>query len=1043
MRTVALALAVVGWTLSALAAKPVNVAALEQILTEQEAGHKSDSAIAQELSDLELTEELTAPTLQHIKATVQPGPQTAQALELLADASALLSPLASEIPAAARPDMEAQRAMYTAAVNYVVTTLRHLPDFLATRETRSFNDSPAVVSHSGYAPVTAMHAVGTFQREITYRDGKEALEAEEAAAKKTSEPVGLTTWGEFGPVLAIILTDSLKGRVTWSHWENEANGRVGVFHYEVPKAASHYQVDFCCAWKELSDVEPSRDPKSESMAYHGTPAYHGELYLDPASGAIERVTLEAELGETEVIREAAISVEYGPVEIGGTTYICPTRSVAISQDMNRPGITIGGALPVTRINETLFTGYHRFGSTVRILAGTPENVPPVGVESATPPQTAQNAAQTASTAPETTSAESGAPAAAATEPSASAATAGTEANATTAPAENAGRAFAQPASQTATATNAVAAESAPANEPEEKSAQAPPVFKTTARDVVLDVVVTKGNGDAVTGLGKQDFAVTEDGRAQTLDFFEGHTANEATTNVPEEMPALPAGAVTNVPPAAEGDAVNVLLLDSLNTPAQDQANVRGEIQGFLKKMKPGTRMAVFTLGTKLRFVQGFTTDSSVLLAALKQGEEGERHGRSRSDAASDASDIAELQAMRASGFATETMQAEQAQATAEDQAARANMTFQALTYLAHYLSGVPGRKNLLWCASSFPVVIFPTQEETKSIERNPGMHGYMERVKETGDLFTSAQISIYPIGAGGMMTEHLMDADMEGPGAPKLAPGQRSSNAPEGPLTNGTMSPFVAGAGERAQVVNEMEQLAASTGGKAFYNTNDLNGAMVKAIDDGANYYTIGYSPTDKTRDGSFRQIDVKVTHGKYKLAYRHGYNAEEAPAADVRGGANPLTELLGYGLPGATGVLYGVDAKAGPTEEASASNRAGANTALQGPVTRYRVDFTIRTGDVELRPNAQGGRSGRLLIGLKAYDRDGNVVNWEGDGETLDVKDSDYAALVKSGIPAHLMIDVPAGAQAHLVTAVYDWNSGRAGTLEVPLGGSKPRVNQ
>ncbi len=1024
MRTVAMALAVMAWTLSALAARPVNVAALDKMLAEQEAAHKSDGAIAQELSDLELTEELTAPTLKRITAEAQPGPQTAQALELLADASALLAPPTGEIPTAARPDMTAQRAMYTGAVNYVVKTLQHLPDFLATRETRSFNDSPTVVGHSGYAPVTAMHAVGAFQREITYRDGKEALEAEEVAAKKTPEPTGLATWGEFGPVLAIILTDSLKGRVTWSRWEDGANGRVGIFHYEVPQAAAHYQVDFCCAWKELSEGIYF-ETNNRSMAYHGTPAYHGELYLDPASGVIERVTLEAELGETEVIRKAAISVEYGPVDIGGTSYICPTRSVAISQDMNRPGKTIGGAMPVTRINETRFTGYHRFGSTSRILAGTPENLPPAGAKNAGAPAetTATNAAQPANTPAPPMSEENAAPT---TSQSASPTTAATEANATAVPAESANSAPVPTAE-----TRAEPATNAAASTASEPSAQAPPVFKTTARDVVLDVVVTKGNGEAVTGLGKQDFEVTEDGQVQTVDFFEEHTATEAVTNIAPEMPPLPAGASTNVPPAAAGDAVNVLLLDSLNTAPQDQANVHREILDFLKKMKPGTRMAIFTLGAKLRFVQGFTTDSSVLLASLKQGEQGEKHGRTRSDAASDASEIAELQAMQASSFAIATLQAEQANARATDQAARAAMTFQALTYLAQYLSGVPGRKNLLWFASTFPVVIFPSQEETKSIEKNPALRGTMERTKETADLFTSAQISIYPIGAGGMMTEHLMEADTSAPGAPG-ATGRIAS----GGDTN--MTPYNEGAGERAEVVNEMEQLAASTGGKAFYNTNDLNGAMEKAIDDGANYYTIGYSPTEKTMDGSFRRIDVKVTHGKYKLAYRHGYNAEERPAAEALAKVNPLTALLEYGLPGATGVLYGVAAKAGPTEEASAANRAGANTALQGMVTRYRVDLTIRAGDLELRPNAQAGRSGRLLIGLKAYDRDGKALNWEGDDETLDLKDAEYGALVKSGIPVHLMIDLPANVHAHMVTAVYDWNSGRAGTLEVPLGGDK-----
>jgi VWFA-related protein len=550
---------------------------------------------------------------------------------------------------------------------------------------------------------------------------------------------------------------------------------------------------------------------------------------------------------------------------------------------------------------------------------------------------------------------------------------------------------------------------------------------------VLDVVVTKGSGGAMTGLGKQDFEVSEDGKAQSIDFFEEHSAKSRVFDAPPAMPELPADYRTNVPLPAPLDSVNVLLLDGLNTEQPDQAYFYHQILEFLKKLQPGTRVAIFTLGSKLRMVQGFTTDTSALIAALNDQKHGvmpEKMSRGRGDDADETEAITNLQAMRASPFAIEAMRDSQAGAGARDFAARAAMTFQALDYLAHYLSGIPGRKNLIWFASSFPVVIFPTVKQRESIKQNPNMPGYMDQINTTADLFTAGKIAIYPIDASGVMTEHVAEADTSSPVPSPTGVGHIGNLAPD---TN--MSPYSAGAGQRAQVVNAMEQLAASTGGKAFYNTNDLNGAMQKAIDDGANYYTLGYSPIDKTMDGSFRRIDVRVTSGKYKLAYRRGYNAEERPAADAQPAVNPLAALLEYGLPGATGVLYGVAVKAGPTEEASPSNRAGANTALQGIVTRYRVDFTIRVGDVELKPNAQGGQSGRILLGLKVYDRDGNAVNWEGDDQSLDLKESDYGALVKNGIPAHLMLDLPANVQGHLITAVYDWNSGRAGTLNVPIG--------
>lgn len=100
--------------------------------------------------------------------------------------------------------------------------------------------------------------------------------------------------------------------------------------------------------------------------------------------------------------------------------------------------------------------------------------------------------------------------------------------------------------------------------------------------------------------------------------------------------------------------------------------------------------------------------------------------------------------------------------------------------------------------------------------------------------------------------------------------------------------------------MNAMEQLASSTGGKAYFNTNDLNTAMRLAINDGANDYTLGYSPTEKKMDGSYRQIEVKVANGKYKLAYRHqlGYlTASARPSAD--GTPHPQQSAQPQDVPG------------------------------------------------------------------------------------------------------------------------------------------------
>jgi hypothetical protein len=347
------------------------------------------------------------------------------------------------------------------------------------------------------------------------------------------------------------------------------------------------------------------------------------------------------------------------------------------------------------------------------------------------------------------------------------------------------------------------------------------------------------------------------------------------------------------------------------------------------------------------------------------------------------------------------------------------MTLEALQYLARYLGGVPGRKNLIWFASTFPVTVFPTSAQKESMEN---MRQYVSEVKQTADLLTVSKVAVYPIGAEGMMNDHWMEGDKPGTGRADLG----------GTTING-----IAGLGGendvRAMRITAMEQLANDTGGKAFYNTNDLNAAMTHAIDNGSHYYTLVYTPTNKKMDGQYRRIEIKLNQGKYKLAYRRGYNADDATVGKAMPDSDPLRPLLLHGLPGATQLLYGVRVfPASPQPEPNAT-RAGKNPKLTGPVTRYSVDFMIRCTDVQLPASGQETHSGKIQLGLLAYDRDGNAVNWMGGTQVMNLKPENYTAIQKTGIPAHMEIDLP-NIDVNLVTGVYDWGSGKAGTLEIPI---------
>ncbi|HVZ83881.1 MAG TPA: VWA domain-containing protein [Terracidiphilus sp.] len=575
-----------------------------------------------------------------------------------------------------------------------------------------------------------------------------------------------------------------------------------------------------------------------------------------------------------------------------------------------------------------------------------------------------------------------------------------------------------------------------------------PVYQANARDVVVDVVVTDSHGEPVTGLHKQDFTLTEDGKPQALDYFEEHTSMALPAGATPALPAMPPGVYTNVPPAPENDAVNVLLLDTLNNDPRYQPYMRQQIIRFLLGMKPGTRIAIFALGSKLRFVQGFTTDATVLRAALERFVPGhEPMSETMSDTADSKEALAILTAMASAvqspGSAQSSIQASTAtegpgaaqspsstqggsaaieaiaSALADEstmlQANRVAMTLEALQYLARYLGDVPGRKNLIWFSSSFPVNIFPSPEQQQALS---DARVFTDQIRKTADMLTAARVAVYPIESEGMMEDHVAEAD---------------SSLEETGRGSGLMGNLMASASSRTDTIYTMEQLAAETGGKAFYNSNDLSGEFNHAITNGSQYYTLVYSPANKKMNGHYRNVEVKIPGEKYHLSYRRGYNADDTQAA-LKTASNPLQPLLHYGLPSATQILFGARVKPTDPQPAPDAKLAGQNAKLAKPVRRYSVDMLIRWSDLKLDEARDDRHTGQIEVELLAYDRDGHAVNWTGGTQSMSLDPKLYAAIQHSGVPAHLEIDLPAREDVYLEAGVYDWGTGKAGTLEIPV---------
>jgi len=561
-------------------------------------------------------------------------------------------------------------------------------------------------------------------------------------------------------------------------------------------------------------------------------------------------------------------------------------------------------------------------------------------------------------------------------------------------------------------------------------------IKTKVRLVQEDVVVTNGKGDAVTGLRKGDFEILEDGKPQTISTFEEHQGAPPTQIT---LPQMPPHVYTNYPVTKTADSVNVLLLDALNTPARDQTYVHSQMLKYLKTIPPGTRVAIFTLASRLRMLQGVTTDSSELLAVLNNPKAGtqsspllasdtetesnqrlidfmEENSQAPTPTTAAKAAVDPINAMKQFLSDTATFQAEQ----------RISLTLQSLQQLARYLSGVPGRKNVIWFSGSFPIAILPDPDLPDSFNVSAT---FQEDVRKTADLCTAAQVAIYPIAAEGLLPDTVYEANAK-------EVGQRRASL----ATIDEAKRLRAGAVDRDSNHRVMEALARDTGGQAMYNTNGLGDALARVISNGARYYSLAYSPSNATMDGKYRHIQVKLLKGKDtgkdSLAYRRGYYADDletALAAGITPDSDPLLLLMGRNLPDYNQILYKVLVQPNDPQPAPDAARIGSNPDLKGPITRYGVDFAISPQDLKLEPAPDGAHHGNIEIVLLAYDREGKPLNFVvTKGDVLLPPDA-YATVQKVGLQIHKEIDVP-NEYVFLRTGIYDLRAGTAGTLGIPL---------
>lgn len=541
---------------------------------------------------------------------------------------------------------------------------------------------------------------------------------------------------------------------------------------------------------------------------------------------------------------------------------------------------------------------------------------------------------------------------------------------------------------------------------------APPVLKVKTRMVVVDVVARNSKGEPVTDLKPEDFNLVEDGKLQKISAF-SFQHPEAYAGV-LQAPILPPNTYNNLPRYQSKGALNILLLDALNTNSPNQAFARDSMIKVLQTLPENEPMAVYLLGTKLRLVQDFTTDPELLKKAALSIKSKSPHllnnPNGTSPAVTPMGSVAADLVASVPGLANQLSTFEAEQSVAKNDF-RVAYTLTALNSLARTLAGYPGRKNLIWISETFPfdIVLNGVSAKSDQLERH-----YGNEIAVTGSLLSDGQVAVYPVDARGITNNTIYSVGSD-PNPMAGSIGDSTLRGSMGASMNGDSDVLLSSH-------STMNDLAEKTGGRAFYNRNDLDKEIRESVNDGSTYYTLGYYPENKNWNSQFRNIRLKSNRPGVKLQYRAGYFAVDHEAVAQ---ANParqdqeLDQAMTPDWPIATGLPF--QARVTPPSDKTQN--------------KLVVQYAIDPKALNFQSDDKGLERVDLTCAVRAYlvkDMD-KPVKSEGRKLAGSLRPEAYAKVMGSFFPCEEQVELPAG-KYFLRVGVRDNSTGLIGTANATV---------
>jgi len=398
-------------------------------------------------------------------------------------------------------------------------------------------------------------------------------------------------------------------------------------------------------------------------------------------------------------------------------------------------------------------------------------------------------------------------------------------------------------------------------------------FTTETNLVQVPVIVTERSGQHLSGLQQGDFTIRDEGQVMKIVSF------EEIKTIPSRVtkPGQPGVYTNTLDTAPRG--MTIIILDQVNTPFLDQATARRQLLKFLADhVGLNEPVALILLGRRgVRVVHDFTTDPAILVAALKRVS-----GRSDNLALTGENtqvslgpgDIMTYEVNALDQFYNGTDGRYGVFAITQ----AIEITLSALMHVAQTFEGVPGRKSVIWATGGFPFTLttsgelaslryyttgatradyggataggalpdgsLPPLPESNSTTSDDLFAAVRPQFQRTMVALNRANIAIYPIDARGLVAY--------------------SSAATSRVRINDVY-------GTEAQTHSTMNDIAAVTGGKAYYNSNDIAGAFADAANESRQYYLLSYYAAKEKKPG-WHKLKVNVNRPNTEVRARVGY---------------------------------------------------------------------------------------------------------------------------------------------------------------------------